>query len=362
MKDNKAVILWLFTGCFMIMIMVMIGGITRLTGSGLSMVEWKPLMGTLPPMNETEWSDVYEKYKAFPEFSLSAQHKGMNLEEFKEIFFWEYIHRLWGRVIGLVFIIPFIYFLIRKKIKGKLLKHTIVIFILGGLQGAIGWIMVKSGLKDLPHVSHYRLALHLITAFFLYCYILWVATDLWLGKEDAIDKTKKSKFKYTTSNKILLILVVIQIIYGAFMSGLKAGMTFPSFPLMNGKIIPANMFSQSPWLMNFVENHAMVQFIHRSLATAIAIYGIFLAMKFFKNLSDLHIRNGSIALIGSIILQFSLGIITVLAFKDGIEENSKYSNYLVFMGTVHQMGALILLTVVVFLQNRLSNLKAKTIA
>lgn len=352
MKNNKAVILWLLTGCFMIMIMVMIGGITRLTGSGLSMVEWKPLMGTLPPMNETEWLDVYEKYKTSPEFEL--KNNWMALEDFKQIFFWEYFHRLWGRIIGMVFLIPFIYFLAKKKIKGKLLKHTLIIFVLGGLQGAIGWIMVKSGLKDIPEVSHYRLALHLITAFFLYCYILWVATDLWLGKEDAVDKTKRSKFKYTTSNKILLILVVVQIIYGAFMSGLKAGFRFPTFPFMDGSLIAPDMFFQEPWLINFLENPNTVQFMHRYLAFGIALYGIYLAMKFFKNLSDLHIRNGSIALIGAICLQFTLGIITVMGFADG--------EVPVFWGTIHQMGALILLTVVVFLQNRLSNLKAKTIA
>ena len=165
MKENKSVILWLLTGCFMIMIMVVIGGITRLTGSGLSMVEWKPIMGFLPPMGDADWMAVFEKYQESPQFKLV--NSSMNLNEFKVIFFWEYFHRVWGRLIGIVFLVPFIYFLYKRKIRGKLLRNCLIIFGLGGLQGLIGWIIVKSGLIYIPEVSHYRLALHLITAFFL---------------------------------------------------------------------------------------------------------------------------------------------------------------------------------------------------
>jgi len=349
MKDNKSVILWLLTGCLMIMIMVVIGGITRLTGSGLSMVDWKPIMGTLPPIGESQWIDAFNMYKASPEFEL--KNNWMQLADFKRIFFWEYFHRLWGRLIGIVFIIPFVYFLIKGKIKGKLLKNCLIIFGLGGLQAFIGWIMVKSGLRDIPEVSHYRLALHLITAFFLYCYILWIATNLWLGREDAIDKTKSSKFKYTSANNVLLILVVIQIIYGAFMSGLKAGFRFTTFPLMNGDFLAKGMLDETPWYINFLENVATIQFMHRYLALFIAVYGIYLGMKVFKNISDLHVRNGSIALIGAILFQITIGAITVVSFSCG--------EIPVFWGVFHQWGALILLTVVVFLQNRLVNLKAK---
>ena len=349
MKENKSVILWLLTGCFMIMIMVVIGGITRLTGSGLSMVEWKPIMGFLPPMGEADWIAVFEKYQESPQFKLV--NSSMILSEFKVIFFWEYFHRVWGRLIGILFLVPFIYFLYKGKIRGKLLRNCLIIFGLGGLQGLIGWIMVKSGLIDIPEVSHYRLALHLITAFFLYCYILWIATNLWLGKDDAVDKTQESKFKYTSANKILLVAVGIQIIYGAFMSGLKAGFRFPTFPLMNGDFIPPYLMDSNPWYINFLNNKNMIQFMHRYLALFIAIYGIYIAMKVFKNISDLHVRNGAIALLAAIFVQITLGAITAISFQSG--------EIPVFWGVVHQWGALVLLTVTVFLQNRLCNMTPK---
>ena len=347
-KRDKGVILWLYSGCAMIFIMVVVGGITRLTGSGLSMVEWKPVMGFLPPIGEAEWLDVFQKYKATPEWQY--KNSWMNLTDFKGIFFWEYFHRVWGRLIGLVFLLPFLFFLAKGRLKGKLLKNCLIIFGLGGLQGFIGWFMVKSGLRDIPEVSHYRLALHLCTAFFLYCYILWVATNLLLGTEDSTSKSKFSKLKYSTANKVLLILVLIQIIYGAFMSGLKAGFRFPTFPLMEGKLYAPYMFDNESFFLNFIENKDMIQFIHRYLAMAVAVYGIYLAMKIFKNISDLHVRNGSIALIAAIAMQFIFGVITIMAFSKG--------EVPVFWGTVHQAGALVLLTAAVFLQNRLTNLEA----
>ena len=176
MKDNKKVIIWLFTGCFLIFVMVIVGGITRLTHSGLSISDYKLISGTIPPMNEQEWIEAFELYKQYPEYQKLHYH--FELEDFKDIYFWEWLHRVIGRFIGIVFILPFLYFLFTKQLTGSTIKKSLVLFILGGFQGFLGWYMVKSGLVDIPAVSHYRLAMHLVTAFITFAYAFWVALDL----------------------------------------------------------------------------------------------------------------------------------------------------------------------------------------
>lgn len=325
--------------------MVVIGGITRLTGSGLSMVEWKVIAGAIPPLNDVEWQEAFNKYKQFPEAKLI--NVGMDLAGFKKIFFWEYIHRMIGRTIGLVFIIPFLIFWKQGKLKGKLFKHCIALFCLGGFQGFVGWFMVKSGLVDVPHVSHFRLAFHLITAFFLYCYLFYLASVLWLGEEVANPFFKLARFKRITI--YLLTATTIQIIYGAFMSGLKAGFRFTDFPLMNGDVVPPTILYMEPWYMNFLSNIDMIQFIHRLLAFIVTFLAICLAYNVIRSAQNKHLKLSGILLIAMILIQFTLGVITVMSFSSG--------EIPIFWATIHQLGALLLLTSEVFLLSRLYAVK-----
>ena len=263
-KDNKKIIYWLLTGCILIFIMVVVGGITRLTHSGLSISNYKLISGTIPPMNEIEWNDAFDLYKQYPEYQ--KLNYNMNLEEFKDIYFWEWIHRVIGRFIGLVFILPFIYFLIRKQLSKSTIKKASILLVLGGFQGFLGWYMVKSGLVDRPDVSHYRLAAHLTTAFLTFAYTFWVALDLIFPNKKDIDK------KFRNFIRIGLVILILQIIYGAFVAGLDAGWIHNHWPFMNeGKLIHETVYiEQNPLYKNFIEGKSGVQFVHRILAYLVA--------------------------------------------------------------------------------------------
>ena len=305
MNENKAVIFWLLSGCFLIFTMVVIGGITRLTHSGLSMVNWNLFMGVIPPLNNVQWQETFELYKTSPEY-LKVNYN-FTLNEFKSIFFWEYLHRLIGRVLGLVFIIPFIYFLTKKKFTKKLKIQSFILFLMGALQGAIGWWMVKSGLVDRPDVSHYRLAIHLITAFLTCAYIIWVVLHL-VFPNNSIGNSKLFRL-----NIVLFILIVIQIIYGAFVAGLDAGIGFNSWPKMNGEWIPEAVYSSlDPLWKNFTEGRFGIQFVHRTLALIIVAY-IFFVWKISKNFTLTKIQKEALTLSFSIVLlQTVLGIFTLV--------------------------------------------------
>lgn len=228
-KCDRSIIIWLVFVCLMIFAMVIIGGITRLTDSGLSMVEWKPLMGAIPPLTEAEWLRVFDLYKQYPEYQ--KVNSGMELSEFKFIFFWEYFHRLFGRLIGVVFFIPYVYFLFKKKIEKKLNKKLFIAFILGGLQGLMGWYMVKSGLIDRPDVSHFRLAAHFGLALTIIGYIFWII----LGQINFSNQKLIYYPKLFWSLAILLVILSVQIIYGAFVAGLDAGLAYNTFPTMGDR-------------------------------------------------------------------------------------------------------------------------------
>jgi heme a synthase len=270
MNVNLKVYRWLLTGCWLIFIMVVVGGITRLTQSGLSMVEWKPITGFLPPMNEMAWNHEFNLYKKSPEFNF--YNKDFSLHDFKQIYFWEYIHRLIARLMGLVFIFPAIYFWIKKQLTLQLKKRLVVIFIWGLLQGVIGWYMVKSGLSKDPHVSHYRLALHLITALLLMGYIYYSALlyrypstrNLWLEK----------RRWYIIAGMLLLNL---QIIYGALVAGLKAGKMYTTFPKMGAVWLPKEfkIYYFEHGVSSFVEHPGIVQLIHRALAFLVCFSWLF---------------------------------------------------------------------------------------
>jgi cytochrome c oxidase assembly protein subunit 15 len=327
-KENISVIVWLLSGCLLIFTMVIVGGITRLTGSGLSMVDWKLLAGSIPPINNQQWVETFELYKQFPEFQ--KQNYMFTLEEFKSIFFWEYIHRLLGRLIGLVFIIPFIYFLIKKRLSKKLTLQCIVLLFMGASQGAIGWWMVKSGLVNNPDVSHFRLATHLITAFLTFSYTFWVALSLIYP-----NKSHQNKILYKLSF-LLMIVVVIQIIYGAFVAGLDAGKVYNTWPKMNNDWIAESVYAMTPFWNNFVNGIAGVQFIHRTFAFVVLGLIIYIFYQSRKiQLIQLE-KNAINLLLITVFFQMVLGIITLVM---GVP---------IWLGVIHQLGAFILLASTVF--------------
>ncbi|MDN5247930.1 MAG: COX15/CtaA family protein [Wolbachia endosymbiont of Tyrophagus putrescentiae] len=261
-KQSKSVIIWLLLCCIMVLLMVGIGGFTRLTRAGLSITEWKPITGILPPLNKQDWIEEKSKYEATPEYR--AFNYGISMEEFRVIYLTEYIHRLVARLTGLVFVLPLAYFAYKKKISKKVTVKLFVVLLLGVLQAFAGWYMVKSGLDTEPHVSHYRLAFHLLLALMIF--------SLLLSQLFANLQQKKLRVNVnTTYIKVILILTVAQIIFGAFVAGLNAGLIYNTFPLMEGRVVPSDLFFLQPVWLNFFENRTTVQFIHRLLALLILI-------------------------------------------------------------------------------------------
>jgi cytochrome c oxidase assembly protein subunit 15 len=323
---DKPIFIWLLSGCFLVFLMVVIGGITRLTGSGLSITEWKVIMGTLPPLNETEWLEAFEKYKQIPQFKLINHY--FSLSDFKFIFFWEWFHRLIGRVIGLVFIIPFLYFWIKGRINKNLLPKLIIIFLLGGLQGFLGWFMVSSGLSQLTYVSHFRLAAHLITAFATFGFIFWIALDVNKQRQNNIVEQKKNIRLW----RWFFSLLILQIIYGAFVAGLHAGFEINTWPLMNGKLFFTDSFSDNGLLYNLLNNKSGVQIVHRYLAYAVVVSTILFALKLKKY--HLNLVKASNILVIAVSFQFILGILTILFIN--------IDTWKVTLGVLHQSGAFIL--------------------
>ena len=326
--DSHGVIIWLFICASMIFVMVVLGGITRLTHSGLSMVEWKPVTGFLPPMTESVWQETFEKYQQYPEFKI--KNPDMDLAEFKSIFWLEFIHRLWGRSIGIVFFVPFIFFLLKKKLNRNLIPKLITMFILGGLQGVLGWFMVKSGLSDRPDVSQYRLTAHLIFAFILYGWIFWTALSLLFPRPHSFKQRSIRSYQYFVS--ALTFLLVITIMSGGFVAGTDAGFIYNTFPLMGETLLPKDLFAFEPLIKNFFENIVTIQFTHRVLTMLIfvSIVGFW-----FKTLNQELPERTRIALhclLAAVTLQVTLGISTLLLVVP------------VPLAASHQAGALVLLT------------------
>lgn len=264
---QKPIAIWLLVCCALVFAMIVVGGVTRLTDSGLSIVEWQPIVGTMPPITQQDWDILLEKYRATPQYQ--QVNKGMSVDEFKSIFWWEYFHRLLGRLIGLVFFVPFVYFLWKKQIDRPLGIKLAGIFVLGGLQGFMGWYMVMSGLVNDPHVSQYRLTAHLGLAFIIFAAMFWVALGLLSpAREQAQpDEQLRSLRKFSFG---LSWLIFIMILSGGFVAGIRAGFAYNTFPLMSGHLIPPGMFMLDPWYRNFFDNVATVQFDHRLIAWILA--------------------------------------------------------------------------------------------
>jgi len=305
---RRQVAAWLLLCCALLFAMIVIGGITRLTHSGLSIVEWQPLSGTLPPLDQTQWEDVFHKYQQTPEYRQVNQ--GMSLAEFKQIFWWEYVHRLLGRLIGLVFLLPFLYFLLRKKIDKAWVPKLAGIFLLGALQGALGWYMVKSGLVNDPQVSQYRLTAHLGWAFLIYAAIFWTALSV-LYPKAAVAATDRQR-PLRRFSWVITGLIFLMILLGGLVAGIRAGFAYNTFPLMNGHWVPPEIFMLQPWYLNFFNNPATVQFNHRLIA-----WVLFLLVPLFWFSSRRAALTPRARLAGNLLLalllvQITLGIATLV--------------------------------------------------
>jgi cytochrome c oxidase assembly protein subunit 15 len=321
----RPVRLWLVLCAAMIFAMVVIGGVTRLTESGLSITEWRPVTGTLPPLSLAEWEAEFAKYQRIPEFR--EKNASMTLAEFKTIFWWEYVHRLWGRLIGLVFALPLAWFAVTGRVRGALLWKLVGLLALGGLQGAIGWWMVASGLVDRTDVSPYRLAVHLSLALVIYTLIVNLALDLGGGDRGVRTGGPTRRFGRT-----VLAAIGITIVAGAFVAGTDAGFVYNTYPLMDGRLVPAGYGDLSPWWTNPFENVAAVQFNHRWLAILTLLIVVAYVGWVHARLADQSARRLASWLGLSILAQVGLGILALLHAVP------------VALGAAHQAGAVIVLT------------------
>ncbi len=312
----------------MVLLMVVIGGITRLTESGLSITEWNPVIGVVPPLDEAQWAVAFDHYKQIPQYR--AIHAEMTLGEFKSIYFWEYLHRLWARLIAVVFALPFLWFLLRRRIAWRLAPRLAGLFILGGLQGVLGWYMVKSGLSARIEVSQYRLAAHLAAAVVIYGAMLWVALDLLWPQPIAMRDRREVSLRRGFS--VVLGLVFLTLVAGAFVAGLRAGYIYNTFPLMAGQLVPPEYGQLSPWYLNGFENMAAVQFDHRLLAETTWLVIAALWLFTWRLDLDRRVRWAIHALAAMATLQAALGITTLVLVVP------------LPLAVLHQAGAMLLVT------------------
>lgn len=333
-RSSHPIAIWLLVGVGMIIIQVLLGGITRLTGSGLSITEWNVVTGTLPPMNEQQWMTEFDKYQQTPQYQLL--NSGFTLSDFKFIFFWEWFHRVWARLIGVVFAVPFIIFLIQKRFKPSMVKPMLILFLLGALQGAIGWIMVASGLTgDAIYVKPAKLALHFVFALGLLAYTFWFALELLVPKDKIVYNTKINKLTIG-----ILAVLLVQLVYGAFMAGHKAATAAPTWPDINGSIIPPNMFGQEGGLLDLIDNRITIHFIHRGLAYLLLAMVLWQTSRLFKSkgIADLKISSWLPAFLVS--FQLALGILSVLSSTEIIPNQWGLFEW---MAQLHQLVAMALL-------------------
>ena len=335
MKTDSGILIWISSLTLMVLLIIIIGGLTRLTDSGLSIVDWRPLMGLLPPFSTSSWTEVFNNYKLTPEFKIV--NSNITLEEFKVIFWWEWFHRFFARLIGVIFIIPFIYFFWNKKISKNLSITLAIIFVFGCFQAGVGWWMVKSGLIDNPYVSAYRLAFHLINALFIFSILFWLSLSLFYGNQKCHNRSKFIKYFF----HIALILVFITIISGSFMAGTDAGKSFNTFPLMNERFIPEDYYLNNFGWKNSFENTVAINFNHRWLAI---FTFLFISKLIIYSLIDKKNRYNYFSLILVLLIllfQIFLGIITLV------------QEVPIIFASLHQTNAVLLLASMLFAYHRL---------
>ncbi len=339
-RSSKWVAIWLLIGVGMIIIQILLGGVTRLTGSGLSITEWDVITGSLPPLNEQQWIEQFNKYKRTPQFLIL--NADFTLQDFKFIFFWEWFHRFWARLIGVVFAIPFIIFLFQKRFKEEMIKPLIILFLLGALQGAVGWIMVASGLTgDAIYVKPTRLMLHFILALGLLCYTLWFALQLLVPDEKRVINKRLKNF-----TAVLIAILVLQLAFGALMAGHKAATAAPTWPAINGAFVPGGMFSSRDGLLSLIENKITIHFIHRSLAYILFLLIIFWTWKVYKiKGSSLFIKSKWSPFL-LVCLQIILGIFSVIT---SVRIIPNHWGLFEWMAQLHQLFAMLLLLSLVWM-------------
>jgi cytochrome c oxidase assembly protein subunit 15 len=336
--DNRlrAVRVWLVIVAALIVGTLLVGGATRLTESGLSIVEWKPVTGTIPPLSEVEWTKEFEAYKTIPQYR--EMNRGMSLNEFKTIFWWEWGHRLLGRIIGAAFLLPFLWFLFRGVLPSDLKRRLWVIFAMGGLQGAVGWWMVRSGLSERVSVSQYRLAIHFMLALFIFAAIVWTVRRL------TYLPAVSGGVRLRVTSRILLVLVFLQLYFGALVAGLRAGKIFNTWPQIDGALIPSGtrLFFEEPWWRNFFDNALTVQFSHRTIAYVLIVLAIAHAIDAVRSKADVIVVKGALWLAMAMIIQAMIGIVTLL---NGAQ---------IDLALTHQAIAIVVLTLALFQAERLS--------
>jgi heme a synthase len=306
-NKNKRIAAWLYIGVAMIVVQVLLGGITRLTGSGLSITEWKPIMGALPPLNAADWQIAFEKYQAIGQFKYI--NADFSLADFKFIFFWEWLHRNWARLIGFVFFIPFLYFLISNQIKKEWIGKFVFLFFIGGLQGLVGWIMVASGLNDDDlFVNYFKLATHFITAMLALVVVYWFALEFSNKQIFTLEKISQQGKKIQTLCILVIILVSIQLCYGAFMAGLKAAAAAPTWPSINGAFAPEGM-----WNKSFYSHPITVHFVHRNLAYVLASLIVYLSLQCRRIVQNQTWTSATRWPLFFVVIQIALGVSTVLS-------------------------------------------------
>jgi heme a synthase len=331
-SEHAAVRAWLYTVAALVLVMVIVGGATRLTGSGLSITEWKPLMGAMPPLSHADWLDAFDKYRQIAQYKLI--NRGMSLEAFQFIFWWEWGHRQLGRIIGLAFLIPWLIFVALKMIPATMLPRLLGLFVMGGLQGAMGWYMVQSGLTDRIDVSQYRLAGHLTLAAIIFAGLIWTGLDL---------SPSASRVRLRTVPRgaiilanVLVAMVLGQIFLGALVAGMKAGLAHNTWPLMDGKLIPNGLLAMTPWWLNGFENALTVQFDHRMVAYLLAGLGLWQGVRVARIADDEQARASGWLLAIAIVVQIGFGIWTLLLAVP------------LWLGLLHQATAMIVLAIAVW--------------
>lgn len=349
-KSERMVANWIMIGVVMLIIQIVLGGITRLTGSGLSITEWDVITGTLPPLNEQQWMQEFHKYQQTPQYRLL--NFNFTLSDFKFIFFWEWFHRFWGRLIGIVFLIPFVIFLVQKRFRPDMVKPLLILFLMGALQGAVGWIMVASGLTgDAIYVKPTKLAMHFVLACILISYAFWFGLQLKVKKESLVRDAGLKNFTW-----FIIILLFIQLAFGALIAGHKGASSAPTWPDINGSLVPEYVFKQG-WI-GVIENPIVVQFIHRSIAYLLVVLIIVWTVRSLKTTSTLGFEKVRWIPAVFVFIQLALGIFTVLT---SISIRPAVWNIFEWMAQLHQLVAILLLlslfAVLYFLQGKQ---KAKT--
>ena len=335
---DRQVASWLLFCAAVLLGMILLGGVTRLTNSGLSIVEWKPLLGAIPPLSDQAWQETFDKYRQFPEYQ--KVNRGMSLDGFKSIFMYEYLHRLLGRLIGVLFLLPLLYFAWRGRIRQGLMPKLVVLFFLGGCQGLLGWFMVKSGLVDNPRVSQYRLTAHLGLAVAIYAYMLWLAFDLLF--RPAATMISAAPRPYGCASRVLVGLVYLMILSGGLVAGTRAGFAYSTWPLMGDSFIPRGLYAGTPAWLDMFEDITTVQFNHRMFAYLLVVLISLFALLVYRSGAGGRVRPAVITLMLALAVQVVLGISTLLLHVP------------VALAAAHQGGAMLLLSAMLFASHALA--------